>query len=115
MSVAGGSAQRLTFKSDYNISPRISPDGKTLAFISRREGQYQLYVLDLATSQELRLSDSSSDDTPSFSPNGRYIMYATKSGGRGTLAVVSIDGSVKHQLTTQLGDIREPTWGPFMK
>jgi len=115
MSVAGGSAQRLTFKSDYNISPRISPDGKTLAFISRRDGQYQLYVLDLATSQELPLSDSSSDDTPSFSPNGRYIMYATKSGGRGTLAVVSIDGSVKHQLTTQLGDIREPTWGPFMK
>ena len=115
MSAAGGAAQRLTFKSDYNISPRISPDGKTLAFISRRERQYQLYVLDLASSQELRLSDSSSDDTPSFSPNGRYIMLATKSGGRGTLAVVSIDGSVKHLLTPQVGDIREPTWGPFMK
>jgi TolB protein len=115
MSASGGSAQRLTFKGEFNISPRISPDGKTLAYISRREGKYQLYALDLTNSQELRLSDGTDDEAPSFSPNGRYIMYATKSGGRGTLAVVSIDGSVKHQLSTQLGEIREPTWGPFMK
>lgn len=115
MSAGGGAAQRVTFKGDYNISPRISPDGKTLAYISRRDGQFQLFVLDLATSQELRLSNASMAEAPSFSPNGRYIMYATDSGHRNNLAVVSIDGSVKHQLTTQLGDIREPTWGPFMK
>jgi TolB protein len=115
MNASGGAAQRLTFKGDFNISPRVSPDGKTLAYISRRGGQYQLYALDLTNSQELRLSDGPDDEAPSFSPNGRYIMYATKSGGRGTLAVVSIDGSVKHQLSTQLGEIREPTWGPFMK
>jgi TolB protein len=115
MSAGGGAAQRVTFKGDYNISPRISPDGKTLAYISRRDGQFQLFVLDLATSQELRLSNASMAEAPSFSPNGRYIMYATDSGNRHNLAVVSIDGSVKHQLTTQLGDIREPTWGPFMK
>jgi TolB protein len=106
----------VTFQGDYNISPRVSPDGKTLAYISRRGGQFQLYVMDLTNSQELRLSEDASDaEAPSFSPNGRYIMYATKSGGRGTLAVVSTDGSVKHQLSTQLGEIREPTWGPFMK
>lgn len=115
MSAAGGDAQRVTFKGDYNISPRISPDGKTLAYISRREGRFQLYTLDLTNAQEQRLSDTVKDESPSFSPNGRYIMYATESGRRGTLAVVSIDGSVKHQLTTQAGDIREPTWGPFMK
>jgi TolB protein len=115
MSASGGSAQRITFQGDYNISPRISPDGKTLAFISQRGGQFQLYAMDLTNSQELRLSDSGNAEAPSFSPNGRYIMYATKSGGRGTLAVVSVDGSVKHQLSTQLGEIREPTWGPFMK
>jgi TolB protein len=115
MSVTGGAAQRVTFKGDYNISPRISPDGKTLAFISRREGRFQLYTLDLTNAQEQRLSDTVKDESPSFSPNGRYIMYATESGRRGTLAVVSVDGSVKHQLTTQAGDIREPAWGPFMK
>lgn len=115
MSPQGGQAQRVTFNGSYNISPRLSPDGKTLAFISRREGRFQLYALDLASSQELRLSDTSKDESPSFAPNGKYIMYATESGRRGTLAVVSVDGRVKQTLTTQAGDVREPTWGPFMK
>ncbi len=43
------------------------------------------------------------------------MMYATESGRRGSLAVVSVDGRVKQRLTMQNGDIREPTWGPFMK
>ncbi|MBB5391693.1 MULTISPECIES: Tol-Pal system beta propeller repeat protein TolB [unclassified Herbaspirillum] len=113
--VDGGSAQRVTFNGSYNISPRISPDGKTLAFISRRDGQFQLYALDLTNGQEQRLSDGSRDQSPSFAPNGKYIMYATEAGRRGSLAIVSVDGRVKQRLTTQVGDIREPTWGPFMK
>jgi TolB protein len=115
MSANGGEPQRITFNGSYNISPRISPDGKTLAYISRREGRFQLYSLDLSSGQEQRLSDTVKDESPSFSPNGRYIMYATESGRRGSLAVVSTDGRVKHRLTTQAGDVREPTWGPFMK
>lgn len=115
MSANGGEAQRVTFNGNYNISPRVAPDGKSVAYISRREGRFQLYVLDLASGQELRLSDTTKDESPSFSPNGKYIMYATESGRRGSLAVVSVDGRVKQRLTTQAGDIREPTWGPFMK
>jgi TolB protein len=115
MSANGGEAQRVTFSGNYNISPRVAPDGKTLAYISRREGRFQLYALDLANGQEQRLSDTTKDESPSFSPNGRYIMYATESGRRGALAVVSVDGRVKHRLTLQAGDVREPTWGPFMK
>lgn len=115
MSVTGGEAKRVTFSGDYNISPRIAPDGKTLAYISRRGGKFQLFALDLAQNQELRLTEAGFDESPSFAPNGRYIMYATRAGGRGTLAVVSVDGRIKQSLTTQIGDIQEPTWGPFMK
>ncbi|MGI4847619.1 MAG: Tol-Pal system beta propeller repeat protein TolB [Janthinobacterium lividum] len=115
MSASGGNAQRVTFSGTYNISPRVSPDGKTLAYISRRGGGFQLYALDLASAQELRLSDTTKDESPSFSPNGKYIMYATEAGRRGSLAVVSVDGRVRQRLTVQAGDIREPTWGPFMK
>ncbi|MBI1890449.1 MAG: Tol-Pal system protein TolB [Burkholderiales bacterium] len=115
MNATGGEAQRVTFGGSYNISPRISPDGKTLAYISRREGRFQLYALDLTNGQEQRLSDTVKDESPSFSPNGRYIMYATEIGRRGSLEVVSVDGRIKQRITTQAGDIREPTWGPFMK
>jgi TolB protein len=115
ISANGGEAQRVTFSGSYNISPRISPDGKVLAYISRREGKFQLYALDLTNGQEQRLSDTVKDESPSFAPNGKYIMYATDSGRRGSLAVVSIDGRIKQRLTMQVGDVREPTWGPFMK
>lgn len=115
MSASGGDAQRVTFSGGYNISPRIAPDGQSLAYISRRDGMFQLYLLDLASGQELRLSDTVKDESPSFSPNGKYLMFATESGRRGTLSVVSVDGRVKQRLTTNAGDIREPTWGPFMK
>jgi TolB protein len=113
MSASGGNATRVTFNGPYNISPRISSDGKTLAFVSQRNGGYSLYAMDLASGQELRLADDASE--PSFSPNGKYIMYATNSGGQRSLAVVSVDGRVKQRLTTQAGNIREPNWGPFMK
>jgi TolB protein len=113
MGASGGNATRVTFNGNYNISPRVSPDGKTLAWISQRDGAYSLYAKDLASGQELRLADGATE--PSFSPNGKYIMYATKGGGRTALAVVSVDGRVKQRLTTQAGNIREPSWGPFMK
>lgn len=113
MPASGGNATRVTFKGNYNISPRVASDGKTLAWVSQREGGYSLYAMDLASGQELRLADGATE--PSFSPNGKYIMYATKGGGRTGLAVVSTDGRIKQRLSTNAGNIREPNWGPFMK
>lgn len=115
VNLSDNSIKRITFKGGYNISPHISPDGNTLTYISRREGGFQVYALDLANGQELRLSDSGRDESPSFAPNGKYIMYATHDNRQGSLAVVSSDGRVKQKITTTGGDIREPAWGPFMK
>jgi len=115
MSASGGDAKRMTFTGSYNITPRISPDGQTLAYISRRDGKFQLYALDLGSNQELRLTDTQDDDSPSFAPNSKYIVYATEINQRGSLGVVSVDGRTKQRLTTQAGDVRNPTWGPFMK
>jgi TolB protein len=113
MPASGGNATRVTFNGNYNISPRVASDGKTLAWVSQRDGGYSLFAMDLASGQELRLADGATE--PSFSPNGKYIMYATKGGGRTGLAVVSTDGRIKQRLSTNAGNIREPNWGPFMK
>ncbi|HUY04509.1 MAG TPA: Tol-Pal system protein TolB, partial [Rhodocyclaceae bacterium] len=72
-------------------------------------------LMDLATKQTQILTDTSRDESPSFAPNGRMIIYATEIGGRGVLATVSIDGSVKQKLSVQAADVREPAWGPFVK
>ena len=112
---SGGFAQRLTFDGEYNVTPRPSPDGKSLAYISRSEGRFQLTVMDLATRQTQVLTDSAKDESPSYAPNSRMILYATEIGGRGVLAAVSADGRVKQRLTIQAADVREPAWGPFIK
>jgi TolB protein len=114
MSVAGGEPVRMTFNGDYNVSPRISPDGKTLAFISRDGGRFQLMVMDLESRQTQVLTDGENDESPSFAPNGRMILYATDVNSRGALAAVSSDGRVKQRLTIQAADVREPSWGPFL-
>lgn len=112
---SGGSAERMTFEGSYNVTPRISPDGKTLAYVARNNGRFQLTTMDLATKQTQILTDSNKDESPSFAPNSRMILYASESGGRGVLAAVSSDGRLKQKLSVQAGDVREPAWGPFLK
>ncbi len=114
--VSGGTAERITFNGSYNVTPRPSPDGKSLAFIARDSGRFQLSIMDLASRQIQILTDSARDESPTFAPNGRMILYATEIGGRGVLAAVSSDGSVKLRLPFQAAaDVREPAWGPFVK
>ncbi len=112
---SGGDAQRITFEGNYNVTPRLSPDDKSMAFIARSNGRFQVALMDLATKQTQILTDTVKDESPSFSPNGRMIIYATELGGRGVLAAVSSDGRVKQKLSVQAADVREPAWGPFIK
>lgn len=115
MGAGGGDVQRVSFEGSYNVSPRPSADGKTLAFISRREGRFQLTAMDLASRQVQVLTDSNKDESPSFAPNSRMILIATEIGGRGVLSAVSSDGRIKQRLSVAAGDVREPAWGPFFK
>ena len=115
MPVGGGEAQRVTFDGSYNVSPRLSPDGKTLAYITRNAGKFQVALLDLSNRQVQVLTDSDRDESPSFAPNGRVILFATVIGGRGVLSAISSDGRVKQRLSISAGDVREPAWGPFLE
>ena len=108
----GGDAKRVTFEGSYNVSPRISPDGKSLAYIRQEQGRFRVTLQDLASGQVQILSDTAQDESPSFAPNGRMILYATSVGGKGALAAVSSDGRVKQRLSETGGDVREPAWGP---
>lgn len=109
----GGTPQRITFDGSYNVTPRVSADGKSLAYITRRDGRFQVAIMDLASGQSMVLTDSMRDESPSFAPNGRMILYASESGGRGVLAAVSSDGRIKQRLSIQAADVREPAWGPL--
>lgn len=109
----GGSAERVTFTGSYNISPALSHDGRWLAYISRVGGNFKLQVMELASGTVTSITDTTTDESPSFAPNGKLIVYATRQGGREALMTTTLDGKIKARLAGQGGDIREPDWGPF--
>ena len=115
MAVAGGNPERVTFTGSYNISPAISPDGRWLAYVSRISGAFKLQVMELTSGAVNTITDTSADESPSFAPNGRLIVYATQQQGREALMTTTLDGKIKARLAGQGGDIREPGWGPFQK
>ena len=110
--VGGGGATRVTFNGAYNISPALSPDGKLLAYINRGSG-FKVMVMDLGTGDVRSVSDTNDDESPSFAPNSRYIIYATKADGRDVLMTTTTDGKFKSKLLESGLDIREPVWGPY--
>ncbi len=109
-----GEAERMTFEGSYNVTPRHSPDGKSFTFIHRNEGRFNVATVDLATRQTQILTGGALDQSPTFAPNGKMILYASEVKGRGILAAVSSDGRIKQRFTAQSGDIREPAWGPLL-
>ncbi len=112
----GGNVERVTFSGSYNISPAISPDGQAMAFISRQGNAYRLMLQELgaATSAApVALTDTRDDESPSFAPNGRLIVYATRLQGADVLMTTTLDGKIKTRLLSSGADMREPAWGPY--
>jgi TolB protein len=71
--------------------------------------------MELSSSSVTSITETSADESPSFAPNSRLLVYATQIQGRETLMTSTLDGKIKARLAGQAGDIREPDWGPFLK
>ena len=97
MNPDGSGAARLT-QSGASF-PSVTADGKYLVYGSLRTGVRHLYRLDLATRQEVQLTDGGGENYPSCSPDGRWVIYTSLADARNTLWRVSIDGGTPQQIT----------------
>lgn len=114
--IASGSVERVTFVGNYNANPKLSADEKTLVMIHRQDGftNFKVAAQDLKTNKLRMLSDTSLDESPTVAPNGTMVIYATRQQGRGVLILASINGRVKLPIPTAQGEIREPSWSPYL-
>jgi TolB protein len=110
----GDHPRRLTFQGNYNARARLSPDESQLAFVTQEEGAYRIAVMDLKGRGDVQvITKGRFDVSPSYAPNGAMVLYATRERGRGVLALVSADGRVQENLSSDEGEVQEPAWGPF--
>ena len=115
VSANGGRATRLTFEGTYNATADVSPDGNYVAMVQGFNGKFYIAVQDLKTGAVQVLTESGRDESPSFAPNGRIILYATEQKNKGVLASVTIDGRIHKRLGESGTDVREPAWSPIRK
>ncbi|PAU52113.1 MULTISPECIES: Tol-Pal system beta propeller repeat protein TolB [Pseudomonas] len=116
MNINGGAAERVTFIGNYNANPKLSADEKTLVMVHRQEGftVFRVAAQDLQRGNLRVLSETSLDESPTVAPNGTMLIYATRQQGRGVLMLVSINGRVRLPLPTAQGEVREPSWSPYL-
>lgn len=109
------SPRRITFGSRYNARPRPDNSGKFVYYVHQRDRAFHIARTNLKSGEETILTRTESDESPSVSPNGRMLIYATKQGADSVLTVISADGGAAYSLPASEGDVREPAWGPLVR
>jgi hypothetical protein len=114
MNVDGSAQRRLTTSAGSDVSPSWSPDGKTIAFASDREGSYEIYVMSPDGSSLTRLTRNLDTDLdPAWSPNGSQIAFTTNRDGNNEIYAMAADGGSQTRLTTNAAEDTTPDWQPL--
>ncbi len=118
INLATGKSQRITFSGNYNAQASFTPDGNSILLLHRGDdtnGRFAVALQDLATNTIQVLTTIGSAQSPSMAPNGSMVVYTLQqSGQKDELAMVSSDGRVRLTLPSEEGDVREPSWSPFL-
>ena len=108
--IGGGTPRRITQKSP-SYWHGWSPDGKTLAFVGERNGDFDIYAIPAAGGEETRLTTAPGlDDGPEYSPDGKYIYFNSERTGHMQIWRMRADGSEQEQIT--FGE--ENDWFPHL-
>jgi TolB protein len=115
MEADGTNVQRVT-EEGYAVSPTWSPNGQFLSFSWIRHygpgapGGYDIYLMDIASKQWVQLThEGGRNDFPSWSPDGRHIVFQSSRSGSEQVWTMLADGSNQKQLTSA-GNNSQPNW-----
>jgi TolB protein len=96
--LAGGSPRRMT-QNAPSYWHGWSPDGKTLAFVGQRNGDFDIYTVPATGGEETRLTTAKGlDDGPEYSPDGQYIYFNSERTGHMQIWRMHPDGTGQEQV-----------------
>lgn len=111
----GGNAQQLTHYNVTSIQPSVSPDGTKFAFTSYRRLTPGIFVFSVDPLRDLRFYNqvASVNETASFTPDGKQIVYSSSAGGHCCrIYIANLDGTAFHALTSSSFIDTEPKVNP---
>lgn len=102
----------LSRASGWHWHPAISPDGKSVAFVSDRSGSPEVWVSSIEGDSPRKLTAFGGPYTqsPSWSPDGRRVLFTTPVGGNFELYTVDVETAELRRLTDHPATDRNPTW-----
>ena len=114
VAVALGLAMASTASNASNeFRPSFSPDGRYLAFHSDRDGDNEIYRLDLQTGEILQLTNNDVDDAdPDYSPDGQYIAFYSGDNSASSVFMMPGSGGEQMRLTSDTERAIVPVWSP---
>ncbi|MDX1615651.1 MAG: hypothetical protein R3300_15165 [Candidatus Promineifilaceae bacterium] len=114
LSVGRSEAIRLTNHPAPDRDPAWSPDGRYVAFASRRDGYWNLYTLDLASADVTQVtSDPAFDAAPHWSPDGRWLVFESYRQNNLDVYITRADGSgAPIRVTEDPAADFSPVWSP---
>jgi Tol biopolymer transport system component len=96
-------------------APAWSPDGRTIVFVSGRNGNAEVYAMDANGGGPRNLTQNPAKDVrPAWSPDGRSIAYVSSRNRQSEIYVMNADGSGKRSLTRYRANDDLPSWQPDM-
>jgi TolB protein len=111
--LADGQRRVVAGYSGMNSGAAVSPDGSKIAMILSRSGSPNVWICNADGSNLKRLTTGLEDSSPCWSPDGRWICFATKTSERRRLAKVPAGGgAVQYLNTAGVSSPTEPDWSP---
>ncbi len=110
----GGISRAIDMDVEQQFSLSWSPDGKKIAFAGNREGDFDIYLIDLDTEQVEQITkDPIYDGGPAFSPDGRSLVFTSVVGDFSKLFRIDLaDPSQRYALTTGESNDKDAIYSP---
>src|SRR5216683_2749001 len=116
MGAGGGQAQRISFGDGAYSTPVWSPRGDYIAFTKQTEGRFAIGIMRPDGSGERILTEGYHNEGPTWSPNGRVIMFFRDPGGNSGPALYTVDLTGRNEQVLKTPSYAsDPSWSPLLQ
>ena len=108
--INNGKARRITYEGTYNADANLSSDGKYLSLVHNNGSGHKIAIYSINDKFLKVISRGRLDEAPSFAPNGKMVLFASKKLNKGILVAASNDGRIRKEIELIGENVREPIW-----